>query len=399
VRRPSQPAVAAGTGATADDRLLGEAGDRLPEEADAASAEDGATGTAAPAAPPAERPLPPAAPSRWALARALVAMGCIVFATTSLRQFGVNNLPGSLFGLLISTSIIFNVILSAVLLGRRYNAWHYAAVALGVAAVLVLGLMDLEQSGSPEHSASYNFPLGTSCALGAGLFIALMSVWSSKVTSSWPDKELRVIELTIAGALVAAILLVPLLFATGEQADWRPQLSAAWERHRSLLICVTLAMPVAKALVRWSKYATIAHSSALFFEFTQATANIVSSLANVFLFGETWTGGFLIGTFLMVLAFAAYIRGAVVQQARAPAAGGRGIAGRADGRQGRLQAVLAGVRGRLSRRGREARADGLAVAAGAAKPDLPPGFGAAESKAAYGDWPPAQVVLREAGAR
>jgi drug/metabolite transporter (DMT)-like permease len=247
-------------------------------------------------------------------------MGVIVFGTTSLRQFGVNNLPGSIFGLLISTSILFNMALSWLVLRRRYNAWHYAAVALGVASVLVLGLMDLQSSGNPAHAGTYNFVLGTACALGAGFFIALMSVWSSKVTSTWPDKNLRVIELTIVGALVAALLLVPLLFATGEAANWPGQLAPAWRNQRTLLVAVTLAMPAAKALVRSSKYATIARSSALFFEFTQATANLVSAVTNVFLYGETWTNGFIIATVIMMAAFAAYVRGMAVQAAAEAAA-------------------------------------------------------------------------------
>lgn len=242
-------------------------------------------------------------------------MGFLTFAITLLRNISVNNMPGSIFSLLISTSILFNMILSWVFLKKRFNYWHIGAAIACIASALCIAMFALfttEESGAVDA----NFTLGIPTAIGAAFVVATMTVWQEHLQIQWDDYNFRVVEITFVSSIIASCLVIVYGFIVNDLAKWWPaiQYSTSTESGMILVICVSFALPVLKLIVRNSKYATIQNSSGFFFEFVQSSSSLLGSLANILIFKEPWNAGYLVSFVLLAISFALYAKAKLVEK-------------------------------------------------------------------------------------
>jgi drug/metabolite transporter (DMT)-like permease len=259
--------------------------------------------------------------------------GVITGVITICRNVAVNLLPGSVFALLISTSILFSVVLSKLVNQAQLNLWHYAAVACCLASAMSIALTALLTT--QEDVAGSNFPVGIPVALGAALFVAVMGIAQELYQKTWagPLFELYLAEMTLASSLVASMFVVLFGAAVSEFPTWTGALASAAALSsgaQSLIIGVCAILPVLKLAVRNSKYAVILASSSLFFEFVQASAALISSISSVVAFSEPFGPGFIAAIALLALAFGLYseakIEAKKAKDAAAEEARGKGAA-------------------------------------------------------------------------
>ena len=237
-----------------------------------------------------------------------ILMGCLTFTITILRNISVNVMPGSVFSILISTSILFNIVLSKLLLKRVFTYWHMGAAAFCLASAFSIGIASLFTNQEEVRGADYK--VGITTAIAAAFFIAIMSVSQEYIQPTWDNYNVRIVELTIASSLIATILTVIYGTFAKEMTVWAPQIEAATQTRDGLILVagVSCALPVLKLLVRNTKYATIKNSSAFFFEFAQAAGSLVGSVANVLVFQEPWGVGYIVAIVLMAISFGLYIQ-------------------------------------------------------------------------------------------
>jgi hypothetical protein len=117
--------------------------------------------------------------------------------------------------------------------------------------------------------------------------------------------------MTVCTSLIATSLTIVLgTFIVKEMVTWSIVLPAVTKDTYSLVlvICVSVALPIIKLVIRSSKYSTIQYSNAFFFEFVQSSASLLGSLANILLFGEPWGHGYIAAIVLMTLSYAVYIK-------------------------------------------------------------------------------------------
>lgn len=237
-------------------------------------------------------------------------MGVLTFIVTILCSISVNVIPGSVFTILISTSILFNMLLSYLYLNKKFNAWHIAAAACCIASALSISI-------SVFTSDSYgNFQVGIPCALGASFFIACLTVWQEYLQSTWTDLNMRIIEMTLIASLEASVLTVAFSTITKEILQWNSDLSNLGATYQGmvLLTCVSVALPILKLVIRNSKYATIQYANAFFFEFVQASGALLGSLANILVFAEPWGPGYIVSLLLLAASFAIYSKARLVSK-------------------------------------------------------------------------------------
>jgi drug/metabolite transporter (DMT)-like permease len=230
-------------------------------------------------------------------------MGLLIFSISLLRSIGANILPGSLFSLLISTSILFTMGLRWFWLKKKITSWHISA---GFCCVCSAICICVDTKG--DSLADSSFVYGVAASIGAAFFVALSGAWQEKIQSTWDDFNLRIIEMTIAASVLASLLLVLVGMCTREFLQWTPTLVSATQTSASLALIIgsSLALPILKLLVRNTKYSIIQVSSSFFFEFIQASSALLGSLSNILLFNEPWGLGY-IGAFLFLgLAFVFY---------------------------------------------------------------------------------------------
>ena len=238
-----------------------------------------------------------------------VGMGVLIFAISLLRSIGANFLPGSLFSLLISTSILFNMLLRWFWLKKKLTPLHIAAGFCCICSAVCICIDIRGDSSSIDASFAY----GLQASIGAAFFVALTSVWQEKIQPTWDNVNLRMVEMTIAASVLASFLLIFVGIGTREFVQWTPTLVSATESSASLALVIgcSITLPILKLLVRNTKYSIIQVSSSFFFEFVQASSALLGSLSNVLLFSEPWGPGY-IGAFLFLgLAFTFYSLGNV----------------------------------------------------------------------------------------
>ena len=237
-------------------------------------------------------------------------IGVLTFIVTILRSISVNVIPGSVFTILISTSILFNMLLSYLYLNKKFNAWHIGAATCCIASALSISI-------SVFITDSYgNFQIGIPCALGASFFIACLTVWQEYLQSTWTDLNMRIIEMTLIASLEASVLTVAFSTITKEIFQWNSDLSNLGATYQGmvLLTCISLALPILKVVIRNSKYATIQYANAFFFEFVQASGALLGSLANILLFAEPWGAGYIVSLLLLAASFAIYSKARLVSK-------------------------------------------------------------------------------------
>lgn len=230
--------------------------------------------------------------------------GILTFVITILRNISVNAIPGSVFTLLISTSILFNILLSWIVLKKKFNYWHIGAALTCLASALSIGITAL----FTNQEGTYNFPLGISTGIAGAAAIAAMNVAQEYIQPKWDNLHLRLVEMTLVSSLIASLLVALFGLSTGEVAQWSVALSKATITKEGLILVasVSITLPILKLLVRNSKYSIIQFTSAFFFEFIQATAALLGSMANVFIFDEQWGLGYVAALILLALSFGMY---------------------------------------------------------------------------------------------
>ena len=237
-------------------------------------------------------------------------IGVLTFIVTILRSVSVNVIPGSVFTILISTSILFNMLLSYLYLNKKFNDWHIGAAACCIASALSISISVF------TSDSNGNFQLGVPSALGASFFVACLTVWQEHLQSTWTDLNMRIIEMTLIASLEASVLTVAFSTITKEILQWNSDLSNVGATYQGLVLltCVSLALPILKLVIRNSKYATIQYANAFFFEFVQASGALLGSLANILLFAEPWGPGYIVSLLLLAASFAIYSKARLVSK-------------------------------------------------------------------------------------
>ena len=235
-----------------------------------------------------------------------VATGILLFGITMLRHISLNSMPGSVFAILISTSILFTIVLSKLVLGKQFTYWHMGAAVFCLASACSIGFAALYTN--QEDSAGVNYKVGIPSALIAAFMLGVMNVSQEFMQASWDEYDIRVVEMTIVSSLVASAFIVVYGTFSKEVADWGPVITAATEAREGLILVtsISLALPIIKLLVRNTKYATIKNSNAFFVEFAQSSGSLLGSLANILVFQEPWGAGYIVAIIFMAISFSLY---------------------------------------------------------------------------------------------
>jgi len=232
-----------------------------------------------------------------------ITMGVLTFIIALLRNLGVNSIPGSVFSLLISTSILFTIVLSSLWLKNKFTIWHVNAALFCMASAFTVGASEL---------ATNKETIGVCSTLGAAFFISFTGVWQESIQPTWDEYSFRLAEINIVASLIASVMLLIFGVITEEIGEWRGDIAATYMKNQALVICISMALPILKLLVRNSKYSIINVSSAFFFEFVQSSSSLLGSIANILIFREAWSYGYIAAFGLLAISFALYAKAKMV---------------------------------------------------------------------------------------
>jgi len=233
-----------------------------------------------------------------------VGIGVLTFSATLFRNLSVTVMPGSVFGLLISTSIVFNIVLSYFWLKKEFNRWHIAAAVTCLMSAASIGI----SAFITDQEGGANYALGIPTAIVAAFCVALLTVWQEDLQPRLDDLNLRLVEMVILSSMISSLLMIVFATFTLEVQAWSLSINATANTSLVLVVGCSVALPVLKLLVRNTKYTIIQLSNAFFFEFIQATAALIGSFANILLFNEPWGPGYIVAFILLAASFGLYAR-------------------------------------------------------------------------------------------
>jgi drug/metabolite transporter (DMT)-like permease len=235
-------------------------------------------------------------------------IGCLTFTITLLRNISLNLLPGSVFSLLISTSILFNIVLSKLCLNKVFTYWHLSAAFFCLASACSIGFAALFTS--QEEFKGTDYKIGVITAILSAFFGALMSVTQEYIQPTWDNYNIRIVDITIISSLIATVLIVIYGTFGKELVTWAPSITMATQSQEGLILVTSVSciLPILKLLARNTKYATIKNSSAFFFEFAQASSSLIGSVSSILIFEEPWGPGYIAAIVLMTISFGLYMQ-------------------------------------------------------------------------------------------
>jgi len=235
-----------------------------------------------------------------------IGFGLTTFFATLFRNLSLTVMPGSVFGLLISTSILFNMILSYLWLKKAFNRWHVAAAVTCLMSAVSIGVSAFVSE--QEAATGANYTLGVPTAIVAAFCVAFLTVSQEELQPRLDDLNLRLVELILSASLISSILMIVIATFTMEIRAWAPSINATANTSLVLVVGCSVSLPILKLLARNTKYSVIQASNAFFFEFIQATAALIGSFANILLFDEPWGPGYIVAFVLLAISFGLYAR-------------------------------------------------------------------------------------------
>lgn len=241
-------------------------------------------------------------------------MGLLTFAATILRNISITVMPGSVFGLLINTSIVFNMFLSWFWLRKKFNMWHLFAAITCLSSGLTIGTAALLTDQEAESGVDY--AVGIPTAIAAAFCVAFITVWQEHIQPTLDDLNLRLVEMIIVSSIISTLLIIAYATFSKEIVSWTPSIEAA-SSNLGLVVGCSIALPLLKLFVRNSKYTIIQKSNAFFFEFVQSSAALIGSFANILIFGEPWGPAYIAAILLMATSFAFYVKAKLVAKKEA----------------------------------------------------------------------------------
>lgn len=253
----------------------------------------------------------------WRQLGGYAVIGSLAAAVTGTRSFGLNALPASVYVVCATSDLVFNTILSKIFLGKSFTLFHYAAVAIALAGIV---LVATEDSKSNKYDCD-----GDTCAddFLPGILMTLGSALCSAINAVLADKLLNVDKKTLLGvaevslfnsAIPFCILWIPLL-ATKEYTRYDDALRSVQAQHAvAAFVACCVALGLAKMIDRASKFTLVLMKSAFFYAIVDSFRKVLTGIIAIWAFGEANSWQKYVALALTALAMAVYTYGSRQKQ-------------------------------------------------------------------------------------
>jgi len=233
-------------------------------------------------------------------------------ALNLFRYFALNSIPASIYVMVGTSDILFNILLSKFVLRKSFTLCHYIAAVLAMVAIMIIGIGAKGGNTCGVNSCLSAWLPGIIFTLVGALLAAVTSVGSEylfkKDGKGGEDSNFQMVcEIGIFYA-VYGLLLSPIpLLASSEQNLWNRQVGNVSKPGLFALLCFALLL--CKLGFRNFKFAVISYNSAFYFAILNSLKTLLTIISAVIILGEPFTTELAIGFPIVTLALGFYLYG------------------------------------------------------------------------------------------
>jgi drug/metabolite transporter (DMT)-like permease len=243
-----------------------------------------------------------------AMYRSYLIMGILASFVSVSRAIGITALPAVLSVTCANSEVVFQTILSRILLNKKISNLQYFGVGLIIIGVVV----SMYIPGVGFGDTSGGMEAGSLSTLGwtAGIIVSLASRFISSLNTVLAEKYLGLDVKSRIGAKECALattlgpfLFIPfLLLVDREYLRWQAQLCPAILGKRLMILLLCLGLSMSKLVDRISKYGIVAGSSTIFFAGVDSVMKVVAGIGSFFFFQQSIAWPAVAGFVIIIVA-------------------------------------------------------------------------------------------------
>lgn len=208
------------------------------------------------------------------------------------RMFSYTMLPPVLAVITANTEIVWETVMTIIVLKKKVSNLQYGAVVLVIAGV-VLALYDPRDGTLGDgngHTKSSTILIGCALSFSSRFASSLNTILAEKFLGKGAKSKIGVKEAALANAVVPFFLLPFVLVGFGEYRFWPRELYDRGTWPATVIFLLSISIMEAKHFDRFSKYAVVENTSTLFFAGVDSVMKMVAGVG-AFVFFPSYTRG------------------------------------------------------------------------------------------------------------
>lgn len=220
------------------------------------------------------------------MAKSYLILGSLSCFITLSRTVGLTTLPPTIYVICANTEIVFETIMTKIILHKDVNSLQVTAVLFVIVGVSISLYNPVSKRyGHNENiDQSYLF-IGVILSLASRFASSLNTISAEKFLGKDAKSYFGVLEVSIANSVVPSIILPFALLFVPEIKDWG-QLISFGPANTIYILALCIGISLSKYADRLCKFSIVHSASTLFFAVVDANMKVVAGLGSFLFFDE-----------------------------------------------------------------------------------------------------------------
>jgi len=236
------------------------------------------------------------------MARNYIILGLLGTFVSITKVIGLTNLPIVIYSIASNTEIVFETIMTVVILQRKVSYLQIISVVLVCTGVIISLYNPVTKTWGDNETVSNR-------ELVIGLVLTISSRFASALNSILADKFLKIdsksymgcLECAVANSMIPSFILPTILIFIPEYSSWN-ELTGYAISGTCIITLICFALSITKYADRLSKFFIIASTSTIYFASIDANMKVVAGIGSFFFFNEVYYWPQILGFILIIIA-------------------------------------------------------------------------------------------------
>eukprot|EP00386_Alphamonas_edax_P006190 GDKI01020120.1.p1 GENE.GDKI01020120.1~~GDKI01020120.1.p1 ORF type:complete len:411 (-),score=28.44 GDKI01020120.1:586-1818(-) len=224
--------------------------------------------------------------------RSYCVLGLLSTFITLTRTMGITSLPATIYAICANTEIVFEAVMTKLILRRKVSNLQLLAVGLVLSGVFVsLYNPTLGSYGDDTHVSQNALVIGVVVSLASRFASSLNTILADRFLGKDAKSRMGVLECSLANSLIPCTVLPFVLLVVPEYKLWHTQLVGSHSNVSRIciaLLCFTVT--VSKHADRLAKFSIVSMASTMFYAAVDANMKVIAGIGSFIFFQSdvTW---------------------------------------------------------------------------------------------------------------